>query len=388
MAGPQAEILGQLLVIQQTLDVMSSTQSLASFLNEALQRVPGIAAVHLCVEGVVIPPDDEIARFCARCDKTQLHRIAPAAVCGELPGFSTLALGTARHHYGFLILTIADLQPVEPYWVFLENIANSVAQTLEIRAYIEKINSANTVLEQRVTDRTRELALSHAELQRFAEISAHHLQEPTRRLIAYAQRLRLRLGDRIDDDEEALQALMYIEQNSVRMRDLVQDIEHYLSAGVPRGPVVMQNTALVLADLTQRLASRLSAANATMETEMLPSVLLDKSRLINLLEILLDNALVHKRPATETHIRVSGGQREAMTYLRVEDNGPGIPEAYRQRVFEVFERLAVKPGGGTGIGLAVARRIVESQGGKIAIETSTLGGAAVVFELPSTHGQH
>jgi signal transduction histidine kinase len=387
MAGPQAEILGQLLVIQQTLDVMSSTQSLASFLNEALRRVPGIAAVHLCVEGVVIPPDDEIARFCARCDKTQPHRIPPVAVCGELPGFSTLALGTARHHYGFLILTIADLQPVEPYWVFLENIANSVAQTLEIRAYIEKINQANTTLEQRVTERTRELALSHAELQRFAEVSAHHLQEPTRRLVAYAQRLRLRLGNRLED-EEALQALMYIEQSSVRMRDLVQDIEHYLSAGVPRGPVVMQDTALVLADLTQRLAHRLAAANATMETDTLPIILMDKSRLINLLEILLDNALVHKRPDTETHIRVSGGQREAMTYLRVEDNGPGIPEAYRQRVFEVFECLAVKPGGGTGIGLAVARRIVESQGGKIAIETSTLGGAAVVFELPSTHGQH
>lgn len=386
MAGTQAqaEILGQLLVIQQTLDVMSNIQGLASFLNEALQRVPGVAAVHLCVEGELIPPDDEIARFCAQCGKTShQHMISSVPTCGAASGFSALELRTARHHYGFLILTIAEPQSIDPYWAFLENIANSVAQTLEIREYIEKINQTNAVLEQHVIDKTRELTLSQTELQRFAEISAHHLQEPARRLVSYARRLRFRLGDRLDDEED-LQALIYIEQSSVRMLDLVQDIEHYLSAGLPRGPVVMQNTASILADLTRRLAPRLTAANATLETETLPSVLLDKPRYINLLEILLDNALTHRRPGTQTHIRVSGGQREAKTFLRVEDNGPGIPEEYRQRVFEVFERLATKPEGGTGIGLAIARRIVESLGGKIAIEPSTLGGAAVVIELPAT----
>ncbi|WNV04851.1 AAA family ATPase [Candidatus Methylospira mobilis] len=229
----------------------------------------------------------------------------------------------------------------------------------------------------------RELELSQTELQRFAEISAHHLQEPARRLVSYAQRLRIRLGDRLDD-EEARQSLIYIEQSGVLMRDLVRGIEHYLSAGVPRGQVAMQDTASILAELSRRFAPRLAAADATLETGVLPLVLLDKPRFIDLLEVLLDNALTHRLPEAQTRIRVSGGQRETVTYLRVEDNGPGIPAEYRTRVFEVFERLATRPAGGIGIGLAIARRIVESMGGNIEIETSPLGGIAVVFELPVT----
>ena len=225
------------------------------------------------------------------------------------------------------------------------------------------------------------LERANADLTQFANISAHHLMEPTRRQLAFAQRLRAKL-DGIVVDDDARMSLAYIEQGATRMRDLVRDIERYLSAGMVRGPLQENATETAVAEVKKLLADIIASSGAQIETRNLSPVLLDFPRLVDLFEILIDNAMVHARTGVPPMIRVSCETLNSVKRFCIEDNGPGIPEEYRQRVFGVFERLRPNPHAGTGIGLAIARRIVESRGGKIWVDVSELGGASLMFEFP------
>lgn len=226
------------------------------------------------------------------------------------------------------------------------------------------------------------LARANADLTRFAEVSAHHLQEPARRLQTYAQRLDASLLGRLDRDDEARLALGYIVRDSERLKRLLGDIERFLAAGIPRGPLVMNDPTLALADAERRLAAVLGAGNGTVEAGALPGAMLDRPRLTDLFELLIGNALVHARPGIVPLVRVGGERARGGSRYWVEDNGPGIAAEYRERVFRLFERLGPAREEGSGIGLSIAQRIVASRNGDIHIETSASGGTRVVFELP------
>ncbi|MDD2761743.1 MAG: ATP-binding protein, partial [Methylomonas sp.] len=133
----------------------------------------------------------------------------------------------------------------------------------------------------------------------------------------------------------------------------------------------------------RRLAIPIAACKARIEVQSLAPVFLDLPRLTDIFEILLNNALIHAKTDGPTLILISAEKLPNAVRFKVEDNGPGIDENYRERVFGVFEQLQRNPSAGTGIGLAIARRILESANGTIWIETSTQGGTAVVFVLPT-----
>lgn len=237
------------------------------------------------------------------------------------------------------------------------------------------------------------LRLANADLTRFAEVSAHHLMEPTRRLTSYTQRLRKDLAPLTDlvAAEEVNTSLGYIERDAARMRSLVRDIQLYLAAGHPRGELGQEDANTVLAGIQQRLAPQLAMQQATLTVAALPPAWLDRSRLIDLFTVLIENAIRHGRPidpAVPQHIQVSGERVGSLSRYRICDNGPGIPAEYCERVFEIFERLtAGSVNSGTGIGLSIARRIVESRRGRIWIENLPQGGAMVAFELPDGERQ-
>ncbi len=232
-----------------------------------------------------------------------------------------------------------------------------------------------------------ELRRTNADLGRLSVVTAHHLMEPSRRLLVYAQRLSSQIRDRQDDEDMHL-SLTYIEQSATRLRNLVRDIERYLAADHPRAPLVMHDLAPIIATIKQRFVARLAASNAAINVDDLPPAYLDLPRLTDILEVLLDNALTHCSPGVAPCIWMSGERYAGGTRLRVDDNGPGIPPVYRQRVLELFERLAVDLGPGTGIGLAIVRRIAESREGRIWIETSPQGGTAVLVDLPDSSETH
>ncbi|WAK03495.1 CHASE domain-containing sensor histidine kinase [Methylobacter sp. YRD-M1] len=248
--------------------------------------------------------------------------------------------------------------------------------------FIGYIGSGLDITEHRLTEEA--LRRANAELTRFAEISAHHLMEPVRRFTIYTQRLRQLLTE-LHEDQELSISLDTLERDADHLRGLVRDIQLYLAAGEPHGILRLEDANAVLTAVKQRLSSRWTELEAIIMAENLPQAMLDRPRLMDLFTEILDNALRYGRPVdagSRPQVYISGERDGALSRYRISDNGAGIPAEYLRRVFEIFERL--KPGSteGSGIGLSIARRIVESRNGSIWIENAPQGGAMVVFELP------
>lgn len=307
--------------------------------------------------------------------------------CLKCHGFQGYQLGEVRGGVGISV-------PMRPY---LNELNAAIRQKLLIFGTIWAVGLSVILVwvmlaQRRLREKTEiaaQLQRQHeairranAELTHFANISAHHLMEPARRLLSYAQRLTGRLNHQIQDDD-ALLSLKYIEQGATRMRDLIRDIERYLAAGVPRARLQTNHPDIALNDVRRRLSRLIVDTGTRIEVLSLFPVYLDLPRLTDLFDVLLGNVLIHAKSDLAPSIRISGERLQSAVRIRIEDNGPGIAEEYRERVFGVFEQLRRNPLAGTGIGLAIARRIVESQDGKIWIETSTQGGTAVVFDLPN-----
>jgi light-regulated signal transduction histidine kinase (bacteriophytochrome) len=261
-----------------------------------------------------------------------------------------------------------------------------VANYLYLRTDVtEQINA-----EAALKIRSVELERANADLTRFADVSAHHLMEPSRRLTSYAQQLRSRFAalPEVSHDTELRASLDYIEHDASRLRTMVRDVQLYLAAGMPRGEVGMEDTNAIVKAIGHRLAAKYSAQRVILEVGVLPGAILDRPRLTDLFTLLLDNAFRHGRSVNAdvpTTIRILGERAGNVSRYSIIDNGGGIPAEYLERVFEIFERLSVARGaGGTGIGLSIARRIVESRHGKIWIENMPEGGTKVVFELPDS----
>ncbi len=229
------------------------------------------------------------------------------------------------------------------------------------------------------------LRQSSQDLQRFTEVTAHHLQEPAARIARYADRLTSLLAGRLEDPDARL-ALDFIGRQARRQKALLSDVQRYLAADQPRGTITALETGTVLSEVVAALAERITAAGAEVRSGDLPPVRLDRPRLIDLLEVALDNALLHARPsgaaAPALRISVHGERRETRVRLYIDDNGPGIEPHYRAQVFRVFERLT-GDGEGTGIGLAIARRVTESVGGSAVIADAPGGGCRLMLDLPA-----
>lgn len=311
-----------------------------------------------------------------------------------LDHLAILLLAVGLDFMGIWLVLRSGLAPLKRLEQGADSIANGALETRlaiegspELRHLIATFNRMAAATQSSQEN----LRLANADLTRFAEISAHHLMEPTRRFTSYTQRLRARLATLPAqcEDEEVHSSLAYIERDAKRLRGLVRDIQLYLAAGEARGEVQEEDADTVLATLKQRLEKQLAETGTILEVESLPPAYIDRPRLMDLFSALLDNALQHGRPADPgitPKVRVSGERDVGLSRYRIGDNGPGIPAEYRERVFEIFERHHTAneiSNAGTGIGLSIARRIVESRHGKIWIEHSTQGGAMVVFELPN-----
>jgi PAS domain S-box-containing protein len=235
-----------------------------------------------------------------------------------------------------------------------------------------------TELEQQ----NRAITRANSELKRFAEVTAHHLQEPARRMVIYTERLTRQLGDQINDEEARL-SLEFIGQQGQRQLSLLRDVELYLESNQPRGEIVSVDVGNTVNKILTGWQDRINAAGAVITLGPLPPARMDLPRFKDVLSIALDNALSHGRGECPLTIAIAGEVHENTARYSVSDNGPGIEEQYRERVFDVFERLTSKGNvAGTGIGLAILRRIVESCDGSTWIEETPGGGCRLQFEMP------
>ncbi len=234
---------------------------------------------------------------------------------------------------------------------------------------------------QDITEQARrqeELLRSNSELERFSYAASHELKEPVRLIAA--------LSEVLLDSEEALsaaersQALRRIHKNSVRLSQLVTDLVSYARVDGERSQEAI-DLDLVIEEAKEALALRFAESGARVDWTPMPQVFGAGFHFRQLLQNLLSNALLHGGPKL-SRIRISGEVEDAKVVLRIEDDGVGVPEAERGRLFEAFHRRS-EGGRGTGLGLWICARIVMQYGGRIWCEDGALGGAAFVIELPS-----
>jgi light-regulated signal transduction histidine kinase (bacteriophytochrome) len=223
------------------------------------------------------------------------------------------------------------------------------------------------------------LARRNAELSRLGEAMAHHFQEPPRRLMSFAKRLQEKPA--LAADEDSRLAVEFIDQQARRLSELVGDAQHYLA--LDHAKVGADGTAQSAVALRQAIKANADAAQATIVlSDSMPVVRLESNRLSEVFAILLDNALRYRHPERPLRIEVGAIVSGARAVFRFADNGSGIAPEYRAQVFELFTRLVPNSIPGTGMGLALVRKIVQQAGGNVHVEDGIDGGACIVFDLP------
>ena len=235
---------------------------------------------------------------------------------------------------------------------------------------------ANAVLQARAA----ELQRSNAELEQFAYVASHDLQEPLRKVASFSQLLQRRYAGKLD--ARADQYIEFAVDGAKRMQALINDLLAYSRVGRSEREPALVSSDAALTQARANLAEQIEETGATIETGHLPLVLAELPLLVAVFQNLLSNALKFsggKPPRVVVTVR----RDEAFWLFSFSDNGIGISPEYAERIFVIFQRLHERSAYvGTGIGLAMTRKIIEYFGGRIWLDTTFTGGTRFCFTLP------
>ncbi|MFC6661948.1 ATP-binding protein [Deinococcus multiflagellatus] len=224
-----------------------------------------------------------------------------------------------------------------------------------------------------------ELSRSNAELERFAYVASHDLQEPIRTVGSYAGLLAHRYGDQLD--ERARLYLQTVEKGAERMKQLVGDLLVFSRLNAERLPLEPVPAEHALREALDRLDAALREAGARLEVGPLPEVLGSVPRLAQLFQNLIGNAVKFRGPQAPV-VQIAAQREGAQWHFTVRDNGIGIELEYQSRVFEMFQRLHSREHyEGTGLGLAICEKIVAQHGGRLWLESAPGQGSVFHFTL-------
>jgi PAS domain S-box-containing protein len=224
-----------------------------------------------------------------------------------------------------------------------------------------------------------ELKRSNAELAQFAYVASHDLQEPLRMVSSYTQLLARRYGDRLDADAKEFMA--YVVDGAARMKQLIEDLLAYSRVGTRGNEFREVAVDVPLRRAINNLRVAIEEASAAVTYDALPVLAADEVQLAQLFQNLIGNALKF-RSASVPRIHVSAAESGTEWVFAVRDNGIGIEPQYFDRIFMVFQRLHGKSEyPGTGIGLAICKKVVERHDGRIWVESKPGGGATFHFTL-------
>jgi len=226
-----------------------------------------------------------------------------------------------------------------------------------------------------------ELRRSNEELERFAYVASHDLQEPLRTVSSYVQLLSRRYRDRLDAD--ALEFIDFAVDGTRRMQLLIADLLLFSRVGTRGAPLVPTDMQAALAGTLASLRAAIDESHATVTADPLPTVVADAGQLAQLLTNLIANALKF-RGTEPPRAHVSAARTGRTWTISVQDNGIGIAPEYFERIFVIFQRLHSREEyAGTGVGLAICKKIVERHGGRIWVDSTPGQGARFSFTLPA-----
>lgn len=254
----------------------------------------------------------------------------------------------------------------------------------ELRERESDLRTLNESLEERVAERTQELARSNEELAQFAYVASHDLQEPLRMVTSYTQLLARRYRDKLDSD--ANEFIDYAVDGATRMQGLINALLDYSRVGSQGKEFEPVDCEVIFKEVTTNLKVAIEEIKAVVTHDPLPVVLADRSQLSRLLQNLIGNAIKYRGERTpEVHVNAQCKNGEVLFCVR--DNGIGIAPEHLERVFVIFQRLHTREEySGTGIGLAVCRKIVERHGGNIWVESKVDEGSSFYFTIQTPSG--
>jgi chemotaxis family two-component system sensor kinase Cph1 len=231
-----------------------------------------------------------------------------------------------------------------------------------------------------LAQRTDELARSNRELEQFAHVASHDLQEPLRAVSGFCQLLKKRYEGKLDP--EANEFIAHAVDGADRMRTLINDLLAYSGIRTHGNDLALVDSSEAFDRAVANLRAAIQENDAKITQSNLPVLRADQPQLVQLLQNLIGNAIKF-RGEQPPRVHVEATQRGSEWLFSVRDNGIGIEPQYSERVFSIFQRLHTRTKyPGTGIGLAICKKIVERHGGHIWIDPTVASGSLFLFTIP------
>lgn len=270
-------------------------------------------------------------------------------------------------------------------------VINLLLTVTVLNLVLRSLNDALALARQQIEERkqaeealarqTQELARSNAELEQFAYIASHDLQEPLRMVKRYIQLIERRYGGQLDEDADEF--IDFAVDGVERMQELINDLLAYARVSTHGKAFAPTDCSTVLDHALANLKIATEESNAVVTHDDLPTVMGDETQLIRLLQNLIGNAVKFRKKETRPEIHISAERTRDEWTFSVRDNGIGIDSRHFERIFMIFQRLHTREEyAGTGIGLAVCKKIVERHGGHIWVESGSGKGSTFYFTVP------
>jgi signal transduction histidine kinase len=362
------------MVDERDRELESTSMELAVGLSEVFE---GLKEISQGNPGVAIPETSNLELISKLKHMVNLT----AKNLGEIVNLShEFAMGLAQHFdaldrvsKGDLAARVSGSSEVE-LLESLKNVTNHMIDSVS-REITERQRAENELKET-----LGELARSNAELEQFAYVASHDLQEPLRMVSSYVQLLARRYEGKLDQDADEF--IGFAVDGASRMQRLINDLLMYSRVGTKGKPFERTDCNRVLSEALLNLSAATEESGAVITNDNLPTVVADKTQMVQLIQNLVANAIKF-RNKDHPCIHVSSEQENGTWVFSVSDNGLGIDPEYYDRIFAIFQRLHGKTEyPGTGIGLAVCKRIVERHGGRIWVDSESGKGSRFYFTMP------
>ncbi|MEU4530767.1 ATP-binding protein [Micromonospora ureilytica] len=302
-------------------------------------------------------------------------------VVRPLTGLATQVREVAEGDYQHRIATVGP-----PEFIRLGEDVDAMRQKIaadlaEVRAARERIEWVNSQLQKQAEELTR----SNRDLEQFAYVASHDLQEPLRKVASFCQLLQRRYAGQLD--ERADQYIAFAVDGAQRMQRLINDLLAFSRIGRLTTGFVEVDLNKVMGDVAGQTEAARQYADAELTWTELPVISGEEPLLTNLLANLVSNSIKFRRPDVPSKVHVSARLVGAEWEITCQDNGIGIEPEFADKIFVIFQRLHSKDAyPGTGIGLAIVKKIVEYHGGRVWVDTDVPEGTAIRFTLPALPG--
>lgn len=269
-----------------------------------------------------------------------------------------------------------DIRHLEAYFHFVPN-ENDVVKSYGVIMDITERKQAEAM----IAKYTEELRRSNEELEQFAYVASHDLQEPLRKISSYLQLIETRYADQLDEDGKEF--IDYAVDGAMRMKQLINDLLLYSRVQRNKGKFDLVSVEDIVHNVLEGLALNIEENQAEITYDTLPKIHSNEGQLSQLFQNLLTNAIKFRNQETSPKVHIGVEKQGEEWLFCVRDNGIGMQPDYFERIFIIFQRLhSRKKYPGTGIGLAICKRIVQNHGGHIWVESEVGNGTTFYFTLP------